>query len=143
MSDRRAVVVVGIDGSAESVDALAWAIDYAEPRGAVVRAVLAWAFPTTYGYVPDHGYPDMETEAEENLRAVVAKVEGGRRGRLEQIVIDDQPAGPALCELSATAELLVVGRRGHGGLRRALLGSVSRYCVNHARCPVVVVHRAP
>jgi nucleotide-binding universal stress UspA family protein len=49
-------------------------------------------------------------------------------------------AGPALCNLAATlpAEVMVVGTRGMGGLRRAVLGSVSDHIVRNAPCPVLV-----
>jgi nucleotide-binding universal stress UspA family protein len=50
--------------------------------------------------------------------------------------------GERLITLSEDAELLVVGSRGHGGFVGLLLGSVTTYCVNHARCPVVVVRGA-
>lgn len=58
---------------------------------------------------------------------------------LEVQVIDGQP-GPALCQLAAEAgaSALIVGSRGRGGLRRALLGSVSDYVVRHAPCSVIV-----
>ena len=48
-------------------------------------------------------------------------------------------AAQALLDVSAGAELLVVGSRGHGGFVEALLGSVGQHCVHHATCPVVVI----
>jgi nucleotide-binding universal stress UspA family protein len=54
-------------------------------------------------------------------------------------VLTGQP-GPAICELAAAldAAAIVIGSRGHGGLRRAVLGSVSDHVVRHAPCTVVV-----
>lgn len=51
-------------------------------------------------------------------------------------------AGPAMCALaeSLPAGAVVLGTRGHGGLRRAILGSVSDHILRHAPCPVVIVH---
>ena len=59
--------------------------------------------------------------------------------RLESRVIDGEP-GPALCRLAAEvgASALIVGSRGRGGLKRALLGSVSDYIVRNAPCSVIV-----
>jgi nucleotide-binding universal stress UspA family protein len=51
-------------------------------------------------------------------------------------------AGEQLIRLSDHADLLVVGARGHGGFLGLLMGSVTTYVVNHARCPVVVVRSA-
>jgi nucleotide-binding universal stress UspA family protein len=57
----------------------------------------------------------------------------------ETLVLDGPP-GPALCELAASlpASVIVLGTRGRGGLRRAVLGSVSDHVVRNAPCPVVV-----
>lgn len=59
----------------------------------------------------------------------------------EGAVRDGQP-GPAIVEEAKEwgAGLVVIGSRGHTGLRRLLEGSVSRYVVDHAPCPVEVVH---
>jgi nucleotide-binding universal stress UspA family protein len=56
-------------------------------------------------------------------------------------VLVESPAGPAICDLAASlpAEVVVIGSRGHGGLRRAVLGSVSDHVVRHAPCPVLIV----
>jgi nucleotide-binding universal stress UspA family protein len=58
---------------------------------------------------------------------------------VERVVVHG-PAGPTLCQLAADlpADVIVVGSRGLGGLRRAVLGSVSDHVVRNAGCPVVV-----
>jgi nucleotide-binding universal stress UspA family protein len=61
----------------------------------------------------------------------------------EQTVLSGA-AGPALCDLATElpASVMVIGTRGHGGLRRAVLGSVSDHVVRHAPCPVVTCRPA-
>lgn len=58
----------------------------------------------------------------------------------EPVVVEGDAPGPALCDLAATlgAVAMVIGTHGHGGLRRAVLGSVSDHIVRHAPCTVVV-----
>jgi nucleotide-binding universal stress UspA family protein len=58
----------------------------------------------------------------------------------ERVVLENDAPGPALCDLAASlaASVMVIGTHGHGGLRRAVLGSVSDHIVRHAPCPVVV-----
>jgi nucleotide-binding universal stress UspA family protein len=138
------VVVAGVDGSEESVAALAWARRYAEATGATVRALLAWHFPTAAGLPPEGRAPaPIREEAEERMKGhlndAVAKVyadpsaaaleTGLRYGHPAQVLVDE----------SAQADLLVVGHRGRGAFAGIVLGSVSIHCVNGAHCPVVVV----
>jgi nucleotide-binding universal stress UspA family protein len=70
------------------------------------------------------------------LEEVGATVEGVD---VQRSVVEDRNPAQALIELSADADLLVVGSRGRGGFTSLLLGSVSHAVVLHALCPVVVV----
>ncbi|PRW76295.1 universal stress protein, partial [Pseudomonas fluorescens] len=56
------------------------------------------------------------------------------------VAVQIGPAAQALVDASVGADLLVVGSRGRGAARSALLGSVALHCVTHAACPVIVVH---
>ena len=139
-------IVVGVDGSPVSRRALAWALAEGRLRGARVHAVYAW-HPTGESFpavdVPGlplldagPGLPELERLAERLLDEVV--VTAGAAAEVEQRTVRGHPA-EVLVAASRGAELLVVGSRGHGALRGALLGSVSQACVQHATCPVVVI----
>jgi nucleotide-binding universal stress UspA family protein len=79
-------------------------------------------------------------QAEEFLQGLLGELEEPLGGvRVQPTVVADQHPAEALVDLSADAELLVVGSRGHGGFGELLLGSVSHAVVLHAVCPVVVV----
>ncbi len=137
-------VVVGVDGSAESVAALKWAARYAAATGARVRAVIAWHFPAAAGPAPvgvaPHAISDevRQTMAEALGKAVA---EGAPGLEVEQQVAYGHPA-QVLVDQSEQADLLVVGNRGHGAFTSMMVGSVSMHCVTHAMCPVVVVRGA-
>lgn len=136
-------IVVGVDGSAASVDALRWALREAALRGAAVQVVHSWLPPTLAAKAPmawDAEYlslfrRDAETVVEDALDAVGEVPDGVV---VEKAVIEG-PAAQTLVEAAADASLLVVGSRGRGGFAELLLGSVSHHCVHHASCPVVVV----
>jgi nucleotide-binding universal stress UspA family protein len=138
------LVVVGIDGSAESVAALRWAARYAAATGARVQALLAWHYPGAVGGPPTGVAPEPvhdETEAEmrETLDAAVAKAYDGQEAAgVEKGTAYGHPA-QALIEASREADLLVLGSHGHGAFTGMLVGSVSIHCVTGAFCPVVVV----
>jgi nucleotide-binding universal stress UspA family protein len=143
-------IVVGVDGSDASQEALRWAADEARLRSASLVAVHAWSF------VPAQpiGDPGMlaipagdlagqlgaeSDAAREALEAAVSAALGAEPGiDVEQKLVEGD-AGDALVAESRSAELAVVGSHGRSGLKAALLGSVSRHVVSHAGCPVVVV----
>lgn len=132
-------VIVGVDGSASSKAALAWAARWSKLSAAPLVAVATWDFPASYAWVarPPEGDPAAETTGA--LRAALDEVLGEHPGiELSTEVICGHPA-PVLTSLSKAAALLVVGSSGHGEFAGMLLGSVSRHVVAHAHCPVVVV----
>ena len=138
------LVVVGVDGSAESVAALRWAARYATATGARVRALLAWHYPTAAGEAPVGVAPEAiraqtEAQMQETLDEAIAKAYADQDSSgAEKHTAYGHPA-QALIEASREADLLVVGSHGHGAFTGMLVGSVSIHCVTGAFCPVVVV----
>lgn len=141
-----AEIVVGVDGSEHSVDALRWAAAEAQLRGVTLKVVASFATPImSTGYevaVPDPS--DLAAASNTMLGAAIDSVRAD--GVLEGVDVVTEAleghAGEQLIRLSDHADLLVVGARGHGGFLGLLMGSVTTYVVNHARCPVVVVRSA-
>ncbi|GAA2244010.1 MULTISPECIES: universal stress protein [Kitasatospora] len=132
-------IVVGVDGSELSKQALRWAIEQARLTGAVVDAVIAWIYPTVYGWAMTKRDPQLDHTAEKVLSDTVEDVAGPEpQVEIRQSSVPGN-ATEVLLERSRGADLLVLGSRGLGGFAGALLGSVSRHCVQHATCPVVVV----
>lgn len=137
-------IVAGVDRSEHSVDALRWALDEAEHRRCDVLVVTVWGAP----YLADDVGPEEASaldepahqRAERVLQAQLDSALGGaeRPAGLQAVAKAGNPA-EVLLDLSADADLLVVGSRGHGGFRHLLTGSVATQVVAHAPCPVVVV----
>ena len=137
-------VVVGVDGSAESVGALKWAADYAAATGATVTAVLSWHYPAAVGTAPVGVAPktvsdEVRTHMEQTLDKALSEAFGtATPDNVKTKLAYGHPA-QVLVEESRQADLLVVGHRGHGAFTGMLVGSVSMHCVTNALCPVVVV----
>jgi nucleotide-binding universal stress UspA family protein len=134
-------IVVGVDGSDSSKDALLWAKTQADLTGSELVAVTAWsyptaAYPTLAGYVPMGDSIDLERESRQALETVVKETLG--EVPVSLLVIEGHPAN-AILDAAHDATLIVVGCRGHGGFVGSLVGSVSQHLVAHASCPVVVV----
>lgn len=132
-------IVVGVDGSASSRDALRWAARQARLTGADLHAVCAWNLPSGYGYAIDYSDVDLEAEARKGLDATLAQVLGDVPDAPLAAHVEQGHAASVLVEASRGADLLVVGSRGHGAFSGMLLGSVSQHCAQHAACPVVIV----
>ncbi|MEU2752136.1 universal stress protein [Streptomyces collinus] len=135
-------VVVGVDGSPASHAALRWAVHHARMVGGAVEAIYVWDTPSARGWSGPAVDPDFDLEQarERFAQEVRAVFPGGQPPRLREHLVQGDPS-EALVQASEGAELLVVGRRGIGGFARAMLGSVSQRCAQHAACPVVVVHQ--
>ena len=142
MSGEKAVkvIVVGVDGSEASIEALRYAHSLAVPLAAKVVALACWDVPQVYdGYVA-MGIDDFDVRAGEILEESVERALGPEpAGLVETRLVQGHPRH-ALIEASRSADMLVLGRRGHGGFGGLLLGSVSSALVAHAHCPVLVVH---
>jgi|ERR1017187_7819680 nucleotide-binding universal stress UspA family protein len=135
-------IVVGIDGSGCSKEALRWAARQAKFTGAALEAVMAWQNPLEfYGWTGPRDF-DTGGAAQRALSGVVDEVFGPDRPAGLRIWVAEGHAAKVLVEAAAGAELLVVGTRGHGDFADLLLGSVSTYCVHHAQCPVTVIRSA-
>jgi nucleotide-binding universal stress UspA family protein len=132
-------IVVGVDGSGHSAIALRWAIDEARIRDARLRVIYAFpALVSLAGSTAAEYYPQVEKEAEQVLDEALADLPADAQARLERVLVPGNPA-KVLIEASNDGAMLVIGSRGRGGFRGMLLGSVSHHCVQHSRCPVVVV----
>jgi nucleotide-binding universal stress UspA family protein len=150
MHRRMSKIVVGVDGSEASKDALRWAMAEASLRNASVVAVHAWQPPTpppeispAFTPVPaaldlTDWLPKLQASARLLVEQVVNEVAGDESGVEIRPTAIEAPPATALIEAARDAELLVVGSRGHGGFTGLLLGSVSLQVVQHAPCPVVI-----
>jgi nucleotide-binding universal stress UspA family protein len=143
-------VVVGVDGSDAARAALVAAIDEAASRGADLDAVVTFQITDYWTDLASVVVPSVEhirTELSARTETLVAGALQGRPSGAPvphiRIVVADGPAGDVLVHHGRTADLLVVGSRGHGAFRGLLLGSIALQCVMHAPCPVLVVHPRP
>ena len=140
-------VLLATDGSEDAALATRTAIDLCNKTDSELHVVTVARVEYRPGYdIPESGdllsdvYRSLEREAQELLDAQVKKIEeaggtiaesylrSGRRDREIVALADEIDSG-----------LIVMGSRGHGGIRRALMGSVSDAVVRHAHCPVLVV----
>lgn len=143
--DRPAVVVVGVDFSATARHALAWALDYASHRAAVVHTV----------HVVDRRWSPADLRADAGvIQREVAATEAGARAELESLTADARARVGALHEhvvvgkpadellrvaREVGADLLVVGNHGLDPIAHLLVGSVAEQLVRRATCSVMVV----
>jgi nucleotide-binding universal stress UspA family protein len=133
-------IVVGVDGSRHSQEALRWAAHLAVIFGARLEAVTAWEYPPSYGWtpVPSEGDPgqDMEKVLGDTMRAVF----GDQSPAGVHLRVAEGGAAKVLLDACEGAAMVVVGSRGHGGFAGLLLGSVSANVAEHASCPVLIIH---
>jgi nucleotide-binding universal stress UspA family protein len=133
-------VVVGVDDSVSSHEALVFAIEQAVARGTSLRVIRAWA-PITGLWENAERFPRVVPAAErEVFEDLVAGWRDKRPGlEISAEAVVDHPAA-ALSKASLNAQLVVVGTRGRGPVAGILLGSVSQHVLRHSACSVAVVH---
>ena len=136
-------IVVGVDGSAGSKDALRWAAKLAQALGARIDAVATWELPqiSMWSILPSSYTP--QPDIEKLLERTVAEVFGADRPDGMRLKVLEGPAAEILIDASEGAVLLVVGSRGLGGFAGVLMGSVSNRVAEHAKCPVLVARGTP
>lgn len=133
-------IVVGVDGSPASHVALRWALRLGSAEGAEVDAVAAWQFPVAAAPIGSAYVLTPHQDAEKVLTQTVDDVCGAHRPVGLTLRTFRGRASDVLLDASRGALMLVVGSRGHAGMRGLVLGSVSQRVAELATCPVLVVH---
>jgi nucleotide-binding universal stress UspA family protein len=151
MGNDRGAIVVGFDGSVHAEEALHWAVGEAARRGLTVRAIIAHEPPDAW--MADYGVPliadsgeirkAVEQSARDRIEEIRSELDEARRAVPVEVLAVTGSSTAVLVREARGAAMLVVGHRGRGGLRSALLGSVGLSVVLHAPCPVTVVPPAP
>jgi nucleotide-binding universal stress UspA family protein len=136
-------IVVGVDGSEHSAEALRWAIRMAKGMGSHVTAVYAIHvpvyFPEPYG-VPVQFDPKWREEIKADFEGKWCKPLAASGVPFSMVMQDGRPAA-VVSDVAdqEQADIIVVGRRGRGGVAEMLLGSVSHELALHARRPVLLI----
>lgn len=144
-------VLIGTDGSDDAIAAASAGLALlGSPSRITVACVVETPGAATAGLESgfaggmvsdtevDRAWELVEQDASEALQRTVAAL--GSSAPVDQVTRSGE-AGPAICRLAEEigADVIVVGSRGRGAIKRALLGSVSAHVTNNAPCPVVVV----
>lgn len=137
------IVVVAVDGSEASKQAVRWAANTANKRGIPLRLASSYTMPQflyAEGMVPPQElFDDLQAEALEKIdeaRAIAHEVAPDIK--IGHTIAEGSPID-MLLEMSKSVTMIVMGSRGLGGLSGMVMGSVSGAVVSHAHCPVVVV----
>jgi nucleotide-binding universal stress UspA family protein len=137
------VVAAAYDGSDESRLALAAAVDLAGRAGARVRVLSVWQslMPAYLGTGFVYASTELEADSLELRRREVADVVADLPDELhpEGVVRTGDPGATLVDACRDDVDALFMGSRGYGPAKSVLVGSVSRYVVDHASCPVIVV----
>ena len=139
-------IVVGVDGSEGSQQALQWAAREATLRGATL--VVIHTYEPFISGAESIGSPEQAEQilnapresAEALVTHLVERIDGVEA---EAHAIESHNPAQTLVEKSRRADMLVVSSRGLGGFKSLMLGSVSQQCAHHAECPVVIIRSKP
>jgi nucleotide-binding universal stress UspA family protein len=138
-------IIVGIDGSAHSRQALEWAVNEASVRHAPLTVLTVnqaaagyWSSPVEY---PGGLHPTEQAREAAQVETDRALKQVGNESWLPPVMVRAVTGLPAeeLLNEAADADMIVLGSHGTGGFKRLLMGSVSSQVARHAHCPVVVI----
>ena len=140
---REDIVVVAVDGSPASHNAVRWAANTANKRGIPLRLASSYTMPQflyAEGMVPPQElFDDLQAETMEKIdeaRAIAHEV--APEIKIGHTIAEGSPID-MLLDMAQDVTMIVMGSRGLGGLSGMVMGSVSAAVVSHATCPVVVV----
>ena len=141
MNAARSTITVGVDGTPASIDALVFALTEAQRRGGEVEVVTVWHFDDPFDGILA---PQSPTEARARAEKVQDRSVAAALSRMQAPPVLSRKlvqgsAGSMLLAAAREADYLVVGSAHKGVAKRAVLGSVSHYIVQHAQVPVLVV----
>jgi nucleotide-binding universal stress UspA family protein len=135
---RTGPIVVGVDGSENSMPAVKFAFAAAAAHGDEVLAVHAWSDASQFS-IPEMQFPAV---AESEAAVLSAALAGCRADypdvAVRTLTVRDRPARNIL-EQSQTAQFVVVGSHGRGGFKGMLIGSTSQGLLHSVECPIVIV----
>lgn len=137
-------IVVGVDGSRNSMAALRTAAQFADRDGAILEVVCAYRIHlagdgSLREYLPPPVHSQESVAAREILDDAVLAVFGPDGNDHLVLRTADGKPHDALLRIASGADLLVVGARGHSGALGMLLGSTAQSCARYSPCPVLVV----
>ena len=137
-------IVVGVDGSEFSTTALQLAGRMAASLDAPLTVITCLGSSDFFlaSHLPEErtaSAAELEETAKRLLEESLERAFGSARPERLSREVKFGPPAKVLIEESADAQLLVVGRRGHGGFLAQVMGSVSGACAAHANCPVLIV----
>jgi len=135
-------VVVGVDGSPRSEEALRYGAAVAKWQNWTLHIVHTWHVNYPIGPLA-MDFRDIAREAQDAATRTMRDAEKDVLGDDASLDIrrslEEGPAAKILIDASEGADLLIVGSRGRGSFSSLALGSVGQACVHHAHCPVLIV----
>jgi nucleotide-binding universal stress UspA family protein len=139
-------ILVSVDGSAESDAAVAWATREAVLHNlpltlmhVVAPVMVGWPVGQLYPNMPEWQKDNAQEVLEKAGKTLTASLGGAERPETRTEMVYASVV-PTLIDASKDARMMVVGSQGMGALGRMLLGSVTAALIQHAHCPVAVVH---
>ncbi len=134
-------IVVGVDGSSLSTNAIDHAFEIADKVGAPLTAVHTWTEQSTLTYGEGSRFTDWEAYQQHRTAELAESLAGHREKHPDVDISYSVERGKPdvlLLEHSAHAQLVVVGSHGRSTIASALIGSTSQNLIHHSMCPVLI-----